>query len=359
MSRGIEDTRAELARELRQLYGLGASFFRAAAARSGATVTDLQVIDLLEGAGPLTAGQIADLTGLTTGAVTGLLNRLEEAGRVRRERDPADGRRVIVRLVPGDDGTAVGALLAPLGMAWDSLAAQYDDEKIALLLAFLQRGNALLKTEILRLREEPASEAGVFSAPLGAVESGRLVVSCGGSRLALRADEGLDALYRARFEGPAPEVKAEGGQVSISYPRRLWGLGGQRGAEVALSAAIPWRILIRGKAAEISATLDRLRLAELEIDGAFSHLKLALPVPSGVVPLRIGGAASDVTVRRPTGVAARVHLKGWAAGLTFDDQTFDYAGNDVRLLSHGYDGTGPCYDIEVKGAVSMIRITAE
>ena len=60
--------------------GLGASFFRAAAARIGMTVTDLQVMDLLESAGPMTAGQLADLTGLTTGAITGMLNRLEESG---------------------------------------------------------------------------------------------------------------------------------------------------------------------------------------------------------------------------------------------------------------------------------------
>src|SRR5260370_26059369 len=90
----------ELTRELRQSTSLGASFFRAAAARIGITVTDMQVIDVLNLTGPMTAGQLADLTGLTTGAITGMLNRLEEAGLVRMERNPSDGRRVIVRLVP-------------------------------------------------------------------------------------------------------------------------------------------------------------------------------------------------------------------------------------------------------------------
>src|SRR5437764_14336088 len=94
----------ELGRELRQLTSLGASFYRAAAARLGMTVTDMQVIDLLESTGPTTAGQLADLTGLTTGAITGMLNRLEETGLLRRERDPNDGRRVIVRLERGKDG---------------------------------------------------------------------------------------------------------------------------------------------------------------------------------------------------------------------------------------------------------------
>jgi DNA-binding MarR family transcriptional regulator len=98
LSSGSEVKRAELlgefAGELRQSTGLGASFFRAAATRIGMTVTDMQVIDLLESMGPMTAGQLADLTGLTTGAITGMLNRLEEAGFVRRKRDPNDGHRV-------------------------------------------------------------------------------------------------------------------------------------------------------------------------------------------------------------------------------------------------------------------------
>src|SRR5579885_2487306 len=107
MSSGSEEKRmqllGELARELRQFTGLGASFFRAAAARIGITVTDMQVIDVLHLTGPSTAGQLADLIGLTTGAITGMLNRLEEAGLVSPERDPNDGRRVIVRLERGQD----------------------------------------------------------------------------------------------------------------------------------------------------------------------------------------------------------------------------------------------------------------
>ena len=107
MSRGSQEKRAEakgsLARELRQFIGLGASFFRASAARIGITVTDMQVVDVLNLTGAMTAGQLADLTGLTTRAITGMINRLEEAGLVRRERDPNDGRSVIVQLVPDKD----------------------------------------------------------------------------------------------------------------------------------------------------------------------------------------------------------------------------------------------------------------
>lgn len=364
MSSGAQNKRAEvlgeLARELRRFQGLSASFFRAAAARSGMTVTDLQVLELLESGGPTTAGQLADLTGLTTGAITGMLNRLEEAGRVRRERDPTDGRRVIVRLVAGMDvGRASGATLASLGMAWEDLASRYDEEQLAVILAFLKHGNVLSREALVRLREAPVGEGGTFSAPLGDLDSGRLVVSCGMAHLTVRAEEGLAALYQARFHGPMPDVTARGGTVTIRYPRRLWALGGRHAAaEVALSAAIPWQIVIQGGAAQVDALLGRLPLAELEIKGGMSEIHLELPVPSGVVPIRISGGASDITVRRPAGVAASAHLKGWASAIVFDDQSYSAMGNDVRLYSHGYDVTAPRYDIDVASSASMVTITS-
>jgi DNA-binding MarR family transcriptional regulator len=350
----------ELARELRQFTGLGASFFRAAAARLGMTVTDMQVIDLLESSGPSTAGQLADLTGLTTGAITGMLNRLEETGLVHRERDPNDGRRVIVRLERGkDERHKIGSIFASIGKAWEEIAAHYDDEQRAFLLEFLQRSNALARQEIARLREAPAGEEGMFSAPLADLESARLVFPSGAFRLNLRAGDVKGALYQARFEGPVPDVKTKDGVVTIRYPRRLWGLGGeQRAAEVTLSVAIPWQVVIQGGASEITAELGGLNLAGLEVKGGLNMVRLDLPAPSGVVPMRISGGASKVVVRRPAGVAARVHLKGWAVEFVFDDQTFSTLGNDVRLQSPGFEPTAPYYDIEVASSASMVTITS-
>lgn len=363
MAKGSQETRAEalgaLARELRQFNGLGSSFFRAAASRTGMAVTDLEVIDLLESAGPMTAGQLADLTGLTTGAITGMINRLEEAGLVRRERDPADGRRVIVRLTPEKDKIhEINALFASLEQAWEELGSHYDDEQIAFLLEFLQRSNALTRQELFLLREAPEGEKEIWSTPLGDLASAQLVAS-GVPRLTLRADEGLTELYQARFEGPVPDVKTKDGAVTIRYPRRLWLPGAkQRAAEVTLSVAIPWRILIQGAAAEITAKLGKLDLAGLEVKGVMSMTRLELPTPSSVVLIRINGSASEITVQRPAGVPARVHLKGWASTFVFDDQRFSNVGNDWLLHSPGYEGTTPGYDIEVTSSVSTISITA-
>ncbi len=351
--------REEFTRELRQFNGLSASFFRAAAARSGMTITDMQVIDILDSTGPSTAGQLADLTGLTTGAITGMLNRLAEAGLVRRERDPNDGRRVIVRLERERDEThKLGTIFDAMTQAWDEMASRYSDEQIAFLLEFLKRSNALSRREMVRLREAPVDEEGTFSAPLGDLASARLVLPSGAFRLTLRVGDAKGALYQARFEGSMPEVKVKEGAVTIRYPRRLWIAGGkQRVAEVELSTAIPWQIAIQGGASEVAAELVGLTLAGLEIKGGLNMVRLELPMPEDVVPVRISGGASDVTIRRPAGVAARVHLKGWATAFVFDAQIFSEMGNNVRLQSPGYETATRSYDIEVASSASAITIT--
>ncbi len=68
------------------------------AEKSGLSPTDLESLGFLEQEGPMTAGRLAQLTGLTTGAVTRMIDRLESAKYVRRRDDPADRRRVVVEL---------------------------------------------------------------------------------------------------------------------------------------------------------------------------------------------------------------------------------------------------------------------
>ncbi len=349
-----------LAHEFRQFNGIGASFFRAAAGRVGMTVTDLQVIDILDSTGATTAGQLADLTGLTTGAITGMLNRLEEIGLVRRERDPNDGRRVIVHLEKGKDQMhEINSIFDSAGKAWDEMVSHYDDEQAAFLLEFLKRSNEMSRQEVVRLRDVSSGGKEIFSAPLGDVETGRLVVSSGISQLILRTDEGMAELYQANFKGPMPDLKVKDGVVTVRYPRKLWVLGSeQRVAEIVLNVTIPWWIVIQGGASDINAKLGGLDLAGLEVKGGLSSIHLELPIPSDRVPIRISGGASDITVRRPAGVAVRAHLKGWVSAFVFDDQTFSDVGNEVRLQSSDFDTAAPYYDIEVASSASMITITS-
>jgi DNA-binding MarR family transcriptional regulator len=359
MSRGTERSRGEmlqaLAREFRQSTGLGASLLRAMASRMGMAATDVQVLDLLQSTGPMTAGQIADHVGLTTGSTTSLLSRLEEADLIRRERDPNDGRRVIVQLTSGVDPLqAITPTFDALSKALEDLTAPYDDEHLAFLLEVLIGRNARSRQELVRLQTAPEREGDNASAPLGEVTDGRLVIA-EAAQLLIRAGDGMTDLYQAHFEGPAPDVKVTTGEVSIRYPRRLLNLtGGERAAEVTLNTTIPWQIVIQGGGAMITAELERVELRELEVRGGGSMIHLNLPVPSGVVPIRISGGGSTIRVQRPADVAARVHLKGLGSMLVFDDQS--YSGNAV-LHSTNFTTTSPHYSFDVASVGSEIIIT--
>lgn len=351
----------KLMRELRQFNGLGASFFRVAAAQTGMAVTDIQVIDLLDVIGSSTAGQLAEFTGLTTGAITRILDRLEKAELVRRERDPNDGRKVIVRPARDtDDRHKMRRVLSSAGTAWEEVVSRYDEEQIAFLLEFLTQGNRLARQKLVQLQQEWAPDAGeVFSAPLEDQQHGQLVVACGIAQLSVHADDRTTRLYQARFEGPVPNVSVKGGGVSIRYPRRLLGLGEKRGrAEIALTSAIPWQIVLHGGAPEIEAHLRGLDLARVEIMGGFSLIRLDLGAPTVRVPIQIKGGATEITVMRPAGVAARAHLKGWVSELVFDEQAWSGVGNTVRLQSPEFDPAVPYYDIEVTGHANMITIAS-
>ncbi len=91
---------------------------------------------------------------------------------------------------------------------------------------------------------------------------------------------------------------------------------------------------------------------------AGSMFRVDLPEPARVVPIRLGGTGSEFTVRRPAGVAARLHMKGWGAGVVFDGQTAGGMSSDVRLQSPNYEGATRRYDLEVSGTGSMITVTS-
>src|ERR1035441_3641514 len=90
----------ELARALRSLVSASDAFDEALGKVLGLNPTDVRCVDLLDKHGTMTAGALAALAGLSTGAVTFLLDRLERAGFVSRVRDLDDRRRVLVELVP-------------------------------------------------------------------------------------------------------------------------------------------------------------------------------------------------------------------------------------------------------------------
>jgi DNA-binding MarR family transcriptional regulator len=136
---GRAERLAELGRVSRHYLASYVLFNQAVADRLGMHPTDVQCLNLLTlEPEPQTTGQIAELTGLTSGSATRLVDRLERAGHVRRERDTQDRRRVLVHLV-GEKIAEFGRLWAELSEGWDAIFDGYTDKELALLVRHMRR----------------------------------------------------------------------------------------------------------------------------------------------------------------------------------------------------------------------------
>jgi DNA-binding MarR family transcriptional regulator len=132
---------------------------QAAADRIGINATDLNCLNILSFSGQLTAGELATATGLTTASITGVIDRLEQAGFVRRERDAADRRRVVVHLETERALGAVAPVFGPMMGAWQRLADQYTDDELRLIVGFYDQMEVVIRDHLVRLREAPGQRA--------------------------------------------------------------------------------------------------------------------------------------------------------------------------------------------------------
>src|SRR6202046_4295684 len=125
---------------------------QAAADRIGLNATDLNCLNILSFSGEMTAGELARATGLSTASITGVADRLEEAGYVRRERDPRDRRRVVIRLVLETALRDVASVFLPMMRDWQQMAARYSDDELRLIVDFYDRMEGVLQEHLTRLR---------------------------------------------------------------------------------------------------------------------------------------------------------------------------------------------------------------
>lgn len=126
----------------------------AVASRIGLSATEFEAIDIITRYQPITAGKLADCCGLTTGAITGLVDRLERAGFVQRERDSEDRRRVYIKPIENAErNQKVRELYAPIAQAFRTLTAQYTPEQAQLLIDIHTQLNAVTENAISQLRK--------------------------------------------------------------------------------------------------------------------------------------------------------------------------------------------------------------
>jgi DNA-binding MarR family transcriptional regulator len=119
----------------------------------GLHITDHKCLDLIRQYGAMPAGRLAELTGLTTGAVTGIIDRLEKAGYVRRANDPKDRRRTIIEPVRNKKWERkIEVIFYPFHQRMHKLLSSYSDGELAFLLDVLTKSIELTHEESKKLR---------------------------------------------------------------------------------------------------------------------------------------------------------------------------------------------------------------
>ena len=135
---------------------MGIVLHQTVADRLGLHITDHKCMAMLCELGPLSAGKLAELTGLTTGAITGVINRLERHGYARRVRNPKDRRNVNVEPTNmAAFNKRMKGLLGPLGKRMRTLSSSYSSGEMALIDGFIKSAVSISRDETMRLLSRP------------------------------------------------------------------------------------------------------------------------------------------------------------------------------------------------------------
>lgn len=372
----------EVGIELEELRRAGDQLDEAVAVRFGLNRTDLRCLGIIYRRGRVTAGELADESGLTPGAITTVLDRLERGGFANRVADPADRRRVLV--VSTVATREIGArVYGDVELAGRAELEQRSTAQLTVIRDYLRRTRGMYEGQIAALTAEVPVGGGTgaaagpgdglvlgavvtlgggvggspTSAPLAGVSAGRLEFTKGAARLTIRADQKLDELYHAAFEGPAPEIRVDGGSVTVQQRRRFRPFDWRSvAATFLLAGAVPWEILLRGGMWKLDADLRELCLIALTVSGGASDIEVRLPAPAGTIPVRISGGASKITLLRPRGSEARAEVAGGASQLVFDDQRLGAVGGRQVLSTPGYTAAANRYEIRFTGGASRVSI---
>ena len=345
-------------RSLRRVNLQGSFFGQTVAIRFGLSESDVEALEVLIDTGAATAGRLSELMGLSSGAVTRVIDRLEQAGYVRRIPDPADRRKVVVELVP-EKMAEMEATMARFGEKSASEIGRYSDAELAVINDFLTRMAAITRAEANALRDAPDRESGgasEFLAPIGGLSRARLLFRSGSNELLVRGAADFEDLYRAKFNGAIPQVRLRDGSVSIQYKGRFQWDWRERRADVALNDRVAWDIEIAGGSNKLQGKLGSVDLRSFEKSGGVDQLRLILGRPTGVVPIRLTGGANQLRFERPAGVHVQLLLKGGAGGVEFDRQKVGGTGGQSLLETTGAANASDRFVIDVAGGANRITV---
>jgi DNA-binding MarR family transcriptional regulator len=142
----------ELVAQFRASGHQDTAFDNLAAERLGVNLTDLNCLSIIERRGGLTAGELAAEAGLSSGAITGVVDRLELAGYARRVRDPGDRRKISVE-VTSEFHARAAEIWGPLKRDWDAvLISRFSVQQLDTVIEFLRATNEVGRLHLERMR---------------------------------------------------------------------------------------------------------------------------------------------------------------------------------------------------------------
>lgn len=344
-------------RSLRRVNLQGSFFGQTVAVRFGLSESDIETLEQLIDMGATTAGRLADVTGLTSGAVTRVIDRLEQAGYVRRVPDPADRRRVIVEVVP-DKVAAIRSTLDRVSATSAREIGRYTDAQLNLIADFLTKMETITRDEAEALRDSPDPEGlgAEHAAPVGGLDRSRLAFKGGVNEVLIAGSTRIDDLYRARFEGQVPQVRLRDGVVTVQYKRRWSWTGRDLRSDFTLNARIPWDIELNGGANKVQAKLGDVDVRSFQVTSGVNQLRLTLGRPTGEVPIRLP-SGNTIRIERPAGTALTLRVAGGAANVEFDGMKLGALGHP-ELESAGAGAATDRYAVEFSGGVAQLAVVA-
>jgi DNA-binding MarR family transcriptional regulator len=362
-----------------RLVAQSIALHEAAAVSLGLNPTDLRCLALIASEGNPTPGRLAEVSGLTSGAITGVMDRLEKAGYLTRALDPKDRRRQTLMLNEGR--------MRELSLAFEPAATEA--HRLVKELGI----DPSVETRYIRgLADAFAAEAGRLSVaarggmvgdeyvvPLAGVTRAQLLLSSGAPRLSfdkqvlgqqlrmvaetaatrLRLSVGHpdERLVSARFEGPPPRVRhSDDGLVALRYPRRLVDPRA-RAAAVSLNPSAEWSVDIAGGITDLEGDIRKLRLAGIQLRGGVNHVDLSLPAADGAVRLSFAGGSSRLFLSRPRGTGIDLRVHGGVSHLEFDGRQLGSQSGGERIQSKGFDRAVGHYQGDIDGGVSHLKIS--
>jgi predicted ArsR family transcriptional regulator len=141
----------------RELGARSILFHQAIANLAGVSVTDLKCLDYVDRMGDVTAGDLARVTGLTTGAITAAIDRLEKAGLARRERSEEDRRKVFIRLCQSPVMARITPFYEALGRESAQMVTRYSTDQLETIKDFCERCIEIMRRQteaVLSLKKD-------------------------------------------------------------------------------------------------------------------------------------------------------------------------------------------------------------